>query len=65
MLGRLTMDAVDEMPSPRDDDAHDASLCDPATIALWHALDMNWRSRDERTERLRTMRLVCGEDERV
>jgi hypothetical protein len=59
------MDAVDEIPSPRDVDAHDALRRDPATIALWHAIDMDRRSRDERTERLRTMRLVCGEDERV
>ncbi|MCJ2066648.1 hypothetical protein MKK63_28730 [Methylobacterium sp. J-088] len=59
------MDAVDKTLSPRDVDAHDALRRDPATIALWHALDMNRQARDERTERLRTMRLVCGEDERA
>lgn len=59
------MDTVDKTLSPRDIDAHDALRRDPATIALWHALDMNRRSRDERTERLRTMRLAGGEDERV
>jgi hypothetical protein len=59
------MDAVDQTPSRSDAEAHDALRHDSATIALWHALAVDRQPRDERTERLRTMRLICGEDERV
>ncbi|GJE11942.1 hypothetical protein FOHLNKBM_2988 [Methylobacterium longum] len=32
-------------------------------MALWSALDADYRARDERTARLRAMRLIAGEDE--
>ena len=32
-------------------------------IALWSALDADHRARDERTARLRAMRLIGGDDE--
>jgi len=57
------MDAFDQTPSPRDADVRNALGRDPETIALWLALDADRRSRDERTERLRAMRLIGGEDD--
>lgn len=59
------MNAFDQTPSPHDADAEAAHQQDPETIALWRALDVDRRSRDERTERLRAMRLICGDDERI
>ncbi|MCJ2073705.1 hypothetical protein MKK75_33775 [Methylobacterium sp. J-030] len=57
------MDAFDQIPSPHEIDARDASQREAETVALWLALDADRRSRDERTERLRAMRLIGGEDD--
>ena len=36
--------------------------CKAQTLALWLALDADRRARDERTARLRAMRLISGDD---
>jgi hypothetical protein len=59
------MDAFEQTPSTHDADGHHTLQQDPETIALWLALDADRRSRDERTERLRAMRLIGGEDDTV
>lgn len=59
------MDAFEQTPSPQDSEGHRVLQHDPDTLALWFALDADRRSRDERTERLRAMRLIDGEDEGV
>lgn len=48
--------------------AHDANArIEPRypaqTIALWDAIDADRRARDERTARLRAMKLVGGDDD--
>ncbi|MEL6063144.1 MULTISPECIES: hypothetical protein [unclassified Methylobacterium] len=57
------MDAIETTASPRDADGRDALQRDAETVALWLALDADRRARDERTERLRAMRLIGGEDD--
>ncbi|MDP4004737.1 hypothetical protein [Methylobacterium sp. NEAU K] len=37
----------------------------PEAVALWTALEADWRARDERTARLRAMRLTAGDDETI
>lgn len=57
------MDAFDQTPPPNHAKAQRTHQDDPETIALWFALDADRRARDERTERLRAMRLTSGEDD--
>lgn len=57
------MDACDQHPSAHDADAINAHRHEADTVALWLALAADRRSRDERTDRLRVMRLIGGEDE--
>lgn len=57
------MDASDQAPAAHDAETCVAPLRAADAIALWNALDADRRARDERTERLRTMRLIGGDDE--
>jgi hypothetical protein len=57
------MDAFDHT-APMDDVAQAAPPPTEAEReALWFALEADRRARDERTARLRAMRLIGGEDE--
>ncbi len=57
------MDAFDHTAATRDADARVSPQPKAETIALWLALDADRRARDERTARLRAMRLIGGEDD--
>lgn len=56
------MDALSQTASTQDADARSEPRYAAQTIALWDALDADRRSRDERTARLRAMRLIGGDD---
>lgn len=57
------MDAFDHTVSPRDADRTGEKQQSAELMALWLALDADHRARDERTARLRAMRLIGGEDD--
>ncbi|MGU3463418.1 hypothetical protein ACLBXO_01065 [Methylobacterium sp. C33D] len=56
------MDAFDHAEMARDADATIATPHESDLLALWRALDAERSARDERTARLRAMRLIGGED---
>ncbi|MEE7442348.1 hypothetical protein [Methylobacterium oryzae] len=56
------MDAFDHANIARDtDETVDSPLADELVV-LWRALAADRRAQDERTARLRAMRLIGGED---
>jgi hypothetical protein len=57
------MDAFEHGESLRDAAETDESLHRSEVLALWSALEADHRARDERTARLRAMRLIGGDDE--
>jgi hypothetical protein len=57
------MDAFDQPDTARETDAAIEPLHNSDLIALWTALEADHRARDERTARLRAMRLIAGDDE--
>jgi hypothetical protein len=57
------MDAFDHTAAPRDADKTGETQQSAELTALWLALDADHRARDERTARLRAMRLIGGEDD--
>lgn len=60
--GTLDMDAFESF-EPSCDAADTVEPQDrSALLALWSALDADYRARDERTARLRAMRLIGGDD---
>lgn len=61
--GNLKMDSSDQTPSARDADADVEPQRGTDAMALWIALAADRLARDERTARLRAMRLIAGEDD--
>lgn len=57
------MDGFDHTVASRDADKTGEPQQSAELTALWLALDADHRARDERTARLRAMRLICGEDD--
>jgi hypothetical protein len=57
------MDAFDHAESARDADESASAQHAIEIAALWRALDAERCARDERTARLRAMRLIGGDDE--
>ena len=61
--GDPDMDAFEHSESSLDAAVTVESRDKSELIALWSALDADHRARDERTARLRAMRLIGGDDE--
>ena len=61
--GDPDMDAFEHGESLGDAAETDESHHRSELLALWSALEADRRARDERTARLRVMRLIGGEDE--
>lgn len=59
------MDALDHTGTEREIDPPTEPQRNPDLIALWTALEADRRAGDERTARLRAMRLIGGDDEAV
>ncbi|SFL59429.1 hypothetical protein [Methylobacterium pseudosasicola] len=59
------MDAFDHTDTATETDAAIEQQPNADLIALWTALEADRRARDERTARLRAMRLIGGYDEAV
>ncbi|PJI53201.1 hypothetical protein CTI14_31765, partial [Methylobacterium radiotolerans] len=60
--GTLNMDAFDHAEMARDADETIDTTHASDLLALWRALAADRGARDERTARLRAMRLIGGED---
>ncbi|MEE7447808.1 hypothetical protein MRF4_08245 [Methylobacterium radiotolerans] len=56
------MDAFDHAELARNADETIDTPHESERLALWRALDADRSARDERTARLRAMRLIGGED---
>ncbi|WP_457104255.1 hypothetical protein [Methylobacterium sp. P5_C11] len=56
------MDAFDHSDTARDADVTVGTHRETELLALWRALDADRSARDERTARLRAMRLIGGDD---
>ncbi|MGH1589116.1 hypothetical protein ACRBEV_13055 [Methylobacterium phyllosphaerae] len=56
------MDAFDHTETARDADITVDTHREAELLALWRALDADRSARDERTARLRAMRLIGGDD---